>query len=64
MIDKNINRFCELVSEINSLNKYLNKERSNFYDGGHSFEEIEKSNIEDLVSMQTELKEIINTIKI
>jgi hypothetical protein len=30
MIDKNIKRFCELVSQINRINRELNKARDNF----------------------------------
>lgn len=62
MIDNNIKRFCWLVSEINTINKYLDKERYNFYDGGHSFEECYENDIEELVELQNELKNLLKEI--
>jgi hypothetical protein len=56
MINKNIKRFCEVIFEINALNKKLDKEHANFYDGGYSFEECNSTDIEDLVNLQNELK--------
>lgn len=57
-IAKNINRYCELVDEINSLNKNLKKERDDFYDGGHSFEDCYKSDLENLDILQNEFLSI------
>lgn len=62
MIDENVNRFCELVLEINSANKKLNFERRTFYDGGHSFEECCKNDILELSNLQSELKQILRKI--
>lgn len=38
MIDLNIKRFCQVVVQINELNKELDKENCNYYTGGTSFE--------------------------
>lgn len=62
MIDKNISRFCELVIEINTLSKILQKNNSNFYDGGHSFEECFEHDIKEISDLQDELKGILKTI--
>jgi hypothetical protein len=64
MIDKNIKRFCELILEINTINKELDKERSDFYDGGYSFEECNSHKIEELVDLQNELKGLLKDIKV
>lgn len=63
MIDKNIKRFCELISEINTINKELDKERANFYDGGYSFEECHEFEIKELVVLQDELKTLLKEIQ-
>lgn len=62
MIDKNIKRFCELILEINTINKELDKERADFYDGGHSFEECNEYKIKELVDLQNELKGLLKEI--
>lgn len=62
MVDKDIKRFCELVTEIAEMNKKLDKERENFYDGGRSFEECNSYDLEELVKMQYELRRIIKKI--
>ena len=62
MIDKNIKRFCELVLKINEMNCQLDKEASDFYDGGYSFEECNKSQIEELTELQNEFKTLIKII--
>lgn len=61
-IAKNINRYCELVDEINSLNKKLEKERNNFYDGGTSFEDCCKSDFEHLDRLQNEFLSIFSIL--
>jgi hypothetical protein len=62
MIDENIKRFCQIVENINDLNKKLDKERENFYDGGYSFEECNSVLIEGLVKLQNEFKILIGKI--
>lgn len=64
MIDKNIKRFCEVILEINTINKEFDKERANFYDGGHSFSECNKYKIKELVDLQNELKELLKEIQV
>ncbi len=64
MIDNNIKRFCEVISEINSLNRELSKERDNFYDGGYSFEECHERQLKDLVDLQNEFKGLLKEIMI
>lgn len=64
MLDKNIIRFCEVISQINEGNKELKKLRSSFYDGGYSFEHCHKMEIDDLVDLQNELKELLKIINI
>ena len=59
MIDNNIKRFCELVSEIKELNDYLYTERFYFYDGEFSFEECFSYDIEKLVNLQNEFRNIM-----
>jgi hypothetical protein len=58
MIDINIKRFCQLVTEINDINQELDKEREVFYDGGNSFEECNQDKIEEIVSLQNEMKNL------
>jgi hypothetical protein len=62
MIDKNIKRFCEVILEINTINKELEKERADFYDGGYSFEECNGYKIKELVDLQNELKGLLKEI--
>jgi len=62
-IDKNIKRFCELILEINTINKELDKEQADFYDGGYTFEECNKCKIDELVGLQNELKDLLKVIK-
>jgi hypothetical protein len=59
MIDQNIKRFCEIVAEINELNKYLTQEIEKFYDGGHTFEECYSTDIKKLVELQEEFKSLL-----
>lgn len=59
MIDENVNRFCELVVLINSLNMELDR----FYSGGYSFEDCYANEVKTLTKLQTELKDILKTIK-
>lgn len=61
-MDKDIKRFCELINEINSINKQLDKERANFYYGGYSFEECNKYTIEELEKLETEFKKLFKVI--
>lgn len=62
MIDKNISRFCELVIEINTLSKKLQKQEYEFYYGGHSFEECFEHDIKEITDLQDELKNILKII--
>ena len=64
MIDKNIKRFCEVISEINRINEELDKERASFYDGGHSFEKCNEYKINELVDLQDELKGLLKAIQV
>lgn len=64
MIDKNIKRFCQVIEAITEANKSLDKERASFYDGGRSFEECNKSEIEQLVELQKELKVLLKEIQL
>ena len=64
MIDKNIKRFCEVISEINAINKELDKEKADFYDGGYSFEECNEYKINELVNLQNELKGLLKEIQV
>jgi hypothetical protein len=52
-----------LISEINEINDKLDKEAAEFYDGGYSFEDCNKSLIDELVVLQDELKVVLNQIK-
>lgn len=64
MIDENIKRFCEVILEINTINKELDKEKSNFYYGGYSFEECNSTKIKELVDLQNELKSLLKVIQV
>lgn len=64
MIDKNIKRFCEVILEINTINKVLDKERVDFYYGGYSFEECNSTKIKELVDLQNELKGLLKDIQV
>lgn len=63
MIDNKIKRFCELILEINTINKELDEERINFYYGGYTFEECNQTKINQLVELQNELKQILKEIQ-
>lgn len=63
-LSESINRYCQVIKEINELNDYLETCRSRFYDGGHSFEEVYKSDFVKLEELQKEfleLHKLINT---
>ena len=62
MIDLNIKRFCQVVVQINELNRELDKENVNYYAGGTSFEEINKSLINDIKDLETEFKVLLKEI--
>ena len=62
MIDKNINRFCELVELINAKNTELNIAAVTFYDGGTTFEECYASDIKKIEELQAELKRLLRSI--
>lgn len=64
MIDKNIKRFCEVILEINTINKEFDKERADFYDGGKSFEDCNEYKIKELVDLQNELKGLLKEIQV
>ena len=64
MIDKNIKRFCEVILEINTINKELDKEKADFYEGGYSFEECNSTKIKELVDLQNELKCLLKEIQV
>ena len=59
MIDGNIKRFCQLVAQINQINSELDEERSNFYDGGRSFEDCNEYKIKELNELQKEFKDLV-----
>lgn len=63
MIDQNIKRFCKVVSEINTLNDKLDKERSKFYDGGSSFDYQYRVDIEDLQAYEDEFRKLIKKVQ-
>ena len=63
MIDENIKRFCEVILEINTINKELDEERNNFYYGGYTFEECNATKIKELVDLQNELKGLLREIR-
>lgn len=62
MIDNNIKRFAQLISEINDINKELDNERCDFYDGGTPFEICNEYKINELVKLQNEFVELGNLI--
>ena len=62
MVDPNIKRFCELITEINSANEVLIKASAEFYYGGYSFEECTASDMENLTALQNEFKELFKLI--
>ena len=64
MIDENIKRFCEVILEINTINKELDKEKADFYYGGYSFEECNSNKINELVDLQNELKVLLKEIQV
>jgi hypothetical protein len=59
-----INRFCELVEEINSINKKLRKENEDFYSQGKTFEEQYKNDINELITTQELLKKTLKLIEL
>lgn len=63
MLNPNIKRYCQLIVEINERYKFLDHERSIFYDGGHSFEEVYSYEIENLLKLEGEFIDILNKLK-
>lgn len=63
-MDENIKRFCKLVVDINESNEKLDDYKENFYDGGHSFEEVYKSDIDQLSEMEKDFKILIRVLTI
>jgi len=62
MIDEKIKRFCQVVVDINEMNKELDDEKRSFYDGGMSFEECNRYKIDEIVVLQNELKDLLKVI--
>ena len=54
-----ISRYCELVVLINEKSNHLKVMAGDFYDGGHSFEEINKITIDELKTLEEELEDIL-----
>jgi hypothetical protein len=54
-----INRFCFLVQEINTLSQDLKDKHDKFYDGGTPFETCHSSDIKQLIEYQDELRTLI-----
>lgn len=54
-----MDQFCDLVRNINEKNDYLDKEESNFYAGGHTFEEVYEIDMEELKLMKNRLESIL-----
>lgn len=54
-MNSDVTRYCELVTEISELNKYLNSEYDDFYYGGHSFEDVYRMDLENLSKLENEL---------
>jgi len=62
MVDENIKQFCRLITQINSMNDYLAKSHDDFYSGGHPFDEVYKSDLEDLDKLQGEFKTVFKKL--
>jgi hypothetical protein len=63
MLNPYIKRYCQLVVEINERYEFLDYERDIFYDGGHSFEEVYSSSIEELHKLEGEFIDILKMLK-
>jgi len=61
-MDKDIKRFCKIIGKINKINKYLDKKRKTFYDGGYEFSNIYQSDITELEILEDEFKNILNNL--
>tara|TARA_R110000868_G_scaffold90534_1_gene251210 strand:+ start:825 stop:1025 length:201 start_codon:yes stop_codon:yes gene_type:complete len=61
-LDNTETRFCELVVEINYLTQMLQRERDNFYDGGYSFEEVNKVDLDILSEKRMRLRVLIKNM--
>lgn len=53
-IDLKIRKFCRLIEQINNINKTLDESAENFYDGGTSFNDCNKYEIDILTELQDE----------
>jgi hypothetical protein len=62
MVDLNIKRFCELVDAINTKNKKLDESKKNFYEGGTSFEEVYKDDINELEKLQIDFRTLLKFV--
>ena len=61
-LDNTETRFCELDVEINYLTQMLQRERDNFYDGGYSFEEVNKVDLDILSEKRMRLRVLIKNM--
>lgn len=59
MENKEIKRFYILIGEIKEINEQLDNERSDFYDGGHSFEDCNRFLFEELKEKEEEFTKIL-----
>ena len=57
--EDNITRYCGLITKINEKVAYIKKEESDFYDGGHSFEEVYKTDLKELEQMKREFSALL-----
>ena len=63
-MNEDIGRFCEIVLEINRLNKTLIYEKAKFYYGGYSFEECYSTEVAELKSLEEEFLFLLKTLPI
>ena len=59
---KQIIKFCNLVNFINHKSAYLQKEKENFYDGGHPFEECYYSDVSELNKACNDMEHLLKII--
>ena len=60
MTSEEIKEFCHLVIRINEVNCELDKDREDFYYGGHSFEQVFSHRFEFLKQLEDRLYELLN----
>lgn len=59
---KTLKRFAKQIEKLNSLHDHLDRERANFYGGGHTFERVYEKELEELETIEESLPRLLKEI--